>query len=734
MQLAMRFPMILVALVAVAPAQAVVVTQYSDSQVLANPVRKVVTLLQSMQKKVTEEGEAEKKLYEKFMCYCKTGSGKLDASISALESKVPAVGSDIEEAEGKLAQSKATLKEAQDDRVAAKAAMGEATGLREKEAKAFAAEKAEEDADIAAVKKAIAALDSGMAGSFLQTEDAQVLRQLAVGKQEMLDSERQLLVSFLSAKQGSEFGPKGAQISGILKDMGDTMAKSLAEATAAEETSIKSYEALMAAKTKEVKALTATVEAKTTQIGELGVKIAQLKGELSDSQEALLEDKKFRAGLRTSCDTKTVEWEERSKTRTEELLALAETIKVLNDDDALDLFKKTLPSASAVFVQVGASAAALRARAVAVVRKARRGTNTGDHVALDLLALALAGKKAVSRGGFEKIVKMIDSMVEVLKKEQEDDGFKREYCSKQLDAMDDKKKLLERTMADEEVAMATVQDDMATQAEEIQSLEAGIKALDKMVVEATEQRKAENAEYKELMASNSAAKDLLGFAKNRLNKFYNPKLYSPPPKQELTRIERISVNFGGEAPTEAPGGIANTGIAVLSQLSARAGRKDAPPPPPETWSAYAKKSQESSGVLAMIDLLVKDLEKEMAEAEVMEKDAQAEYETMTQDSAEKRVKDSKSLGDNVAAKADMEGAVEKHKASKGSALRDLMATEKYIASLHGECDWLLQYFDVRKEARAAEMDSLKNAKAVLSGADYSLFQARNQAGFLQRQA
>merc|ERR1712242_359042 len=100
----------------------------------------------------------------------------------------------------------------------------------------------------------------------------------------------------------------------------------------------------MSAKTKEVDALVASIETKTTQIGDSGVSLVQMKEDLSDTQETLLEDKKFLQGLEKSCKTKAAEWEERSKTRSEELVALADTIKILNDDDALDPFKKTLPS------------------------------------------------------------------------------------------------------------------------------------------------------------------------------------------------------------------------------------------------------------------------------------------------------------------------------------------------------------------------------------------------------
>merc|ERR1719240_1091053 len=101
---------------------------------------------------------------------------------------------------------------------------------------------------------------------------------------------------------------------------------------------------------------------------------------------------------------------------------------------------------------------------------------------------------------------------------------------------------------------------------------------------------------------------------------------------------------------------------------------------------------------------------------------------MTADSAEKRAADSKSLDDKVAAKADAEAALQAHTADKAAASKELAATMKFISSLHAECDWLLQYFQVRKEARASEVDSLLNAKAVLSGADYSLVQMRSLRG------
>merc|ERR550514_1489833 len=152
----------------------------------------------------------------------------------------------------------------------------------------------------------------------------------------------------------------------------------------------------------------------------------------------------------------------------------------------------------------------------------------------DFLEMALKGKKI----GFEKVIKMIDDLIVLLGKEQAEDEEKKEYCEGELDTAYDKKKELEHNIGDLEKAIADAEESIATLKSEIEALEDAIKALDKQVAEATEQRKAEHAEFEENLAANSAANDLLDFAKNRLNKFYNPKLYKPAPKRALSEEER----------------------------------------------------------------------------------------------------------------------------------------------------------------------------------------------------
>merc|ERR1719310_1252367 len=167
----------------------------------ANPIRKVVTMLQKMQKKVEAEGEKEKELFEKYMCYCKNSGGDLSKSISDAGTKMPQLEADIKEGESKKKQLDEDLKQHQADRSAAKAAMADAKAVRTKEAAAYAKVSSENKADIAATEKATAAIEKGMGAAFVQTPAATVLRRIAEKRQE------EDVVSFLAGSQGEGYAP-----------------------------------------------------------------------------------------------------------------------------------------------------------------------------------------------------------------------------------------------------------------------------------------------------------------------------------------------------------------------------------------------------------------------------------------------------------------------------------------------------------------------------------------------
>merc|ERR1719413_221920 len=186
----------------------------------------------------------------------------------------------------------------------------------------------------------------------------------------MSSTDRDMLSSFLSEDQDEGYVPQSGQITGILKQMKDTMEKDLADVTASEEQAIKDHETLIGAKTKEIEAHGAAIESKTARSGKTALEIVELREDLDDTGKALVDDKKFLADLDKNCETKKKEWEVRSATRADEMLALADTIKLLNDDDALELFKKTLASPSLLQVKVNAQT---------VRRRAMEALSQGNH-------------------------------------------------------------------------------------------------------------------------------------------------------------------------------------------------------------------------------------------------------------------------------------------------------------------------------------------------------------------
>merc|ERR1719237_2008345 len=147
---------------------------------------------------------------------------------------------------------------------------------------------------------------------------------------------------------------------------------------------------------------------------------------------------------------------------------------------------------------------------------------------------------------------------------------------------------------------------------------------------------------------------------------------------------------------------------MLAQVKEHDANSVAPPPPPETWGAYQKKGEEHGGIVAMLNMLKADLAKEMQTATVDEEDAQAEYEKM--------------MADTESAKADLESKALKLNEEETATMKEVLTKADTLKTLHLECDWLVGNYEVRKEARAGEIDALKKAKAVLSGADYSFIQ------------
>jgi predicted nucleic acid-binding Zn-ribbon protein len=405
---------------------------YADSAM--NPMRRVVNMLKMMQNKVTAEGKKETEMFDKFTCWCKTGGGDLSKSISEGATKIADLESDIKGATARLAQMKSDLSAAQTSKAEATSTLEAATALRNKEAKAYAKESSDFNTNIAAMGKAIAAIENGATG-FLQTSAASVLRGLTETA-DISSTDRDVLTNFLSAGQGEEAGyaPQSGEITGVLTQMLDTMKADLADATAKEKSAKDAYDSQAASLNKQIKTLTSQIETLLVRIGDAGVELVNTKEDLQDTTKCLGEDKVFLGEMQNTCSTKEAEHAATCKTRAEEQLALADTIAMLNDDDSLLLFKKTLPSPA--LLQMVENSRSMKQQALQVLRQ-----SGGNDYRLKLIQTALTGK-----GTFDKVLKMIDDMVALLGGEQVDDESKKEYCDSLIDKTEDEMKELDHAI------------------------------------------------------------------------------------------------------------------------------------------------------------------------------------------------------------------------------------------------------------------------------------------------
>jgi len=674
-------------------------------QTEANPIRKIVTLLQDMQKEIQAEGEKEQKLYDKFMCYCDGNTGDMSKSAEEAAQRITELKAKLEAESAEKVGLDQELMGHKQDREAASQDLAKAQSLRAKENAEYQEYVGEARSNIEALTGGIAALEKGMGKAFLQSKEAASRLHRVVEASPAVDQyERQAVLSFLGQNPYGDYSSQSGEIVGILKSMKDDMDKSLNGAISEEEAAAKAHEGLVSAKKSEIAAASAAIEAKTKRSGELAVSIATTKGDIKDTTAELSDTQAFLANLASECASKKTEWAERSKTRAEEVAAISEAIKVLNDDDALDLFKKTLSLAQTgtglqkqTFGFLQRSAGSSKAqRALDLLASADKDHGKGGNTQLGLLVFSLKAKKV----DFSKVIAMIDGMVLVLKDEQKNDDSQKAFCDKDLESSASQQKDTEEEIASSEALIEETKESSASLAEEIATLQKEIVELDKAVAEATEQRKEEHSDFLQFQTENNAALQLLEKAKNRLMKFYRPTEYKEPPTEAPTDAELIQ---GGASQ------------AVYVQVSAR----DAPPPPPETWGAYKTKTGKSNGVMALMDGLAKDLSSEMTEAQHDEETGQKDYERLMGDSQASRAQKAEGITRKEASKADLDVKVENTKQALDSQTIDLQNVKEYIVKLHSSCDFLVENYDLRKAARSNELDSLANAKSVLSGANFS---------------
>merc|ERR1719316_582970 len=298
--------------------------------------------------------------------------------------------------------------------------------------------------------------------------------------------------------------------------------------------------------------------------------------------------------------------------------------------------------------------------------------------------------RSKSGNAIDRVAQMIDNMISVLGKEQADDDAKRESCIAEITKAEDLEKAEKGAVANLATEIAEEEDALETLKSEIAAIQKGLEGLDKMVAESTETRKEEHADYTEVTAANSAALELIEMAKNRMNKFYNPTLY--------------------KAPVTTTVAASPYGFVQINSHRANIGKA------PETFSLVYKNSKASTGIIAMMKEVARDVENDTTEAKHAEEVAQKDYEEAMADAAGKRAEDSKLIVEKESAKAAVHETLANLRESISTKRDQLSNASDKLNDLHISCDAFLQDYDEVKKERAAEKDQLMQSKSVLSGA------------------
>jgi len=283
----------------------------------ANPIRKIVTLMQNMQKEIEAEGVKEKELFDKFMCFCSANTGDLGKAEADAKAKSEEMAAKLKSEEAEKSQLEQELVDHKSDRETAKSDLAEATTLREKEAAEFSAMKADSETNIASLASAIPAIEKGMgAASLLQMPAGQRLQKLVESYTNMDPMDRRQVLAFLQGGS-DEMSAGSGEILGIMKQMKEEMESNLAGAEKDEAAAVDGFNSLKASKETEIEVATEAIETKMGRSGELAVSVVQTKDALEDALDEIKNAGEYAEQLAAQCAEKEKEWAVRQKARAE---------------------------------------------------------------------------------------------------------------------------------------------------------------------------------------------------------------------------------------------------------------------------------------------------------------------------------------------------------------------------------------------------------------------------------
>merc|ERR1712008_134383 len=464
------------------------------------------------------------------------------------------------------------------------------------------------------------------------------------------------------------YAPQSSEIFGILRQMLETFEANLSQSQKEEMENQKAYEDVKAAKEAEIAAGQEQIDKKTAELADTDEKNAQAKEDIEDTKKSLSADEEFLMMLKEKCAMTDKEWEERQKTRQLEMEAVSKALAVLSGDDAHDLFTRTFNPA---LMQMEAAASSQRReQASKLLSQVAKKLNSPR-----LSALAYR----VRLDAFTRVKKAIDDMIAQLMKEKADEIKHKDFCVDEFNTNQLQTEKKEREKADLIAKIEDLEMTIKALTEAITKLKSEIAEMQLQMKRAGEDREKENKEFQTTVADQRETQRLLKAALSILQDFYGKKALIQRQKQE-------------------PAG----------------------PPPPPGFEAY-KKNAASGGVMDMIKQIISDAKAMEAEAIRSEEDAQKAHEDFVKETNASIETKSKQIVNKSEEKSKAEVELVETKESKEAVMLELEQLSNYDAELHQACDFVMKNFDVRQTARDEEVEALKQAKAILSGAKFEEF-------------
>jgi len=448
-----------------------------------------------------------------------------------------------------------------------------------------------------------------------------------------------------------------------------TFEENLSQSQKEEMANQKAYEDLKAAKEDEIAAGQAQIDTKTQELANAEANLAQAKEDIEDTRNSLAADEQFLMMLKEKCSMTDKEWEERQKTRQQEMEAVSKALAILSGDDAHDLFTRTFNPA---LLQKGTSDSLARRAKASKLLSAVASKFHNPRLATLAYQIRL--------DAFTRVKKAIDDMIAQLLAEKADEIKHKDFCTEEFNQNQLQTEKKEREKTDLVEKIETLEMDIKALAEAIESLKAQIAEMQVQLKRAGEDREKENKEFQMTVADQRETQKLLTAALNVLSEFYGKK-----------------------------------SKAAFVQKQEPAG-----PPPPPGFETY-KKSAASGGVMSMIQQIINDAKAMETETIRSEEDAQKAYEDFVKETNASVEAKSKEIVDKSEIKAKKETDLVEAKEAKEAVMLELEQLSNYDAELHQSCDFIVKNFDVRQTARDEEVEALRQAKAILSGAKFEEF-------------